>query len=395
MATIAHDTLDRATATGRSLGVEEEFLLVDREHGGTVALAPAVLEQARTALSGLLLGGTARPALHPELLASQVEAATAPCTTLAGLREQLTMSRAALADAARANGALLVSSGVPPLAGAAPAPTPAPRYERIAGIYAGVAADYQACGCHVHVGVPDRETAVAVVNHVRPWLPTLLALSANSPLHRGTDTGYQSWRVVQQSRFPGSGLTPWFGSAAEYDGAVDRLVDCGVLADASMSFWLVRPALRLPTVEFRVADVAVDVDATVLQAALARALVRTALVELAAGREASPGDPPLAAAALWSAARYGPHGTGVHLPSQRPTPAVELVRELLKLLTPALEDTGDLDTVRATVATILGGGPGGGTGADRQRAAAAIGPRAVLDLLSVSESAADGSVLPM
>ena len=377
----ADQVTDEATATGRSMGVEEEFLLVEPLHGGTVALASPVLARARSALRL-----TPSPALHAELLATQVEAATAPCTTADRLRDQIVEGRRVLADAARAEGVLLVSAGTPVLAGRPPAATEGARFERITDTYAGVVADYQACGCHVHVGVPDRDTAVAVVNHLRPWLPTLLALSGNSPFHHGVDTGYQSWRLVQQSRFPGSGVTPWFGSAQEYDAAIDRLVDCGVLIDASMSFWLARPASRLPTVELRVADAATTVDEAVLQAALSRALVRTALAELAAGREAPPGDPQLAAAAVWSAARYGPHGPGVHVVREEPAPAVELVCELVDLLTPALEDTGDLDLVRSGVAAVLGRG----TGADRQRDAWLGGPAALLDLLTVHEPGASG-----
>jgi glutamate---cysteine ligase / carboxylate-amine ligase len=371
--------IDEATATGRSMGVEEEFLLVDPGHGGPVPLAARVLPGARAALPA-----APRPELHAELLATQVESATAPCTTVDELRRQLTCGRDALAGAAARAGLMLVSAGTPVLAGPPPVATEGPRFERITGTYAAVVADYQACGCHVHVGVPDRETAVAVLNHVRPWLPTLLVLSGNSALHHGVDTGYQSWRMVQQSRFPGSGPPPWFASAADYDRAVARLVDCGVLVDASMSFWLVRLGSRLPTVEFRVADACATVEESLLQAALSRALVRTALAELAAGRQAPPGDDLLAPAAVWSAARHGPHGPGVHPVHGGQVSAAELVRELVLLLTPALADTGDLDFVRAAVSTVLRGG----TGADRQRAAA--DPRAALDLVTVHGSPRSG-----
>jgi len=118
---------------------------------------------------------------------------------------------------------------------------------------------------------------VAVVNHLRPWLPVLFALSVNSPFHQGRDTGYACWRMVEQSRFPGVGVPPWCRDAAEYTVRVDRLVDCGVLEDAAMSFWLAPPSPISG-----VADTAVDVPAALLQAALSRALVAT---DLARGRE--------------------------------------------------------------------------------------------------------------
>lgn len=112
-----------------------------------------------------------------------------------------------------------------------PEPSSGERFTRTTQTYAGVVADYQACGCHVHVGVQDRDTAVAVVNHLRRWLPTLLALSVNAPFERGRDTGYASWRTIVQQRFPGAGVPPHAASAAAYDSQVGRPVDCGVLDD--------------------------------------------------------------------------------------------------------------------------------------------------------------------
>jgi carboxylate-amine ligase len=310
---------------GWSIGVEEEFLLVDPDTGGTVPAAGRVLRAA-----GRLPAAAADAALQPELLATQVEAATGRCVTLA---------------------------------------------ELIAERYAGVVAEYEACGCHVHVGVPDPEIAVGVVNHVRPWLPTLLALSVNSPVYHGIDTGYASWRMVEQSRFPGSGVPPRFTSARDYTTRVDRLVSAGALADPAQSFWLVRPSRRLPTVEFRVADVSVDIDGALLQAALSRAIVRTALADLAAGRPAPEVDDQVAAAAVWSAARYGLDGPAVHPLHACRVPAADLVADLLDVVRPALVATGDLPEVERLVAGLV-------TGAARQRSAGA--PTEVVKMLADS-----------
>ncbi|HEU5475898.1 MAG TPA: glutamate--cysteine ligase [Actinophytocola sp.] len=358
---------------GRTVGVEEEFLLVDPVSGQPVDGADEVLVRAAG-----LPGPAPDAAVHAELLGTQVEAATGVCVDLAELERQVEQGRRRLAAAAEAGGLWLVASGTPVLAGAPVPPSPGERFGWIATRYAGVVADYHSCGCHVHVGVPDRDTAVGVLNHLAPWLPTLLALSANSPFDRGADTGYASWRMVTQSRFPGSGLAPWFGSAAAYDDQVDALVDCGVLADRHQSFWLARLSPRLPTVELRVADTAATVAGAVLQAALSRALVRTALAELAAGREAAPVDGQLAAAAVWSAARYGLRGPAVHLPTGRPVAAARLLAELVDLVSPALAEAGDLAVVRAELAVVSAEG----TGADHQRRAAAGGPLAVVRLLA-------------
>ena len=352
---------------GWSVGVEEEFLLVDPDTGGTVPAAPRVLRDA-----GGLPPAAEDAALHPELLATQVEAATGRCVSLGELGRQLLHSRRQLASAA--DDLLLVPSGVPVLAGEH-AMSVGDRFDQIAGRYAGVVAEYQACGCHVHVGVPDPEAAIAVVNYVRPWLPTLLALSVNSPVHHGVDTGYASWRMVEQSRFPGSGIPPRFASARDYAARLARLVSAGALVDSTQSFWLVRPSPRLPTVEFRVADVSVDVGGALLQAALSRALVRTALASYAAGRPAPDLDDQVAAAAVWSAARYGLDGPAVHPLLARQVPAADLVADLLDTVRPALVETADLSTVEHLLDGLV-------TGAERQRAAG--GPTEIVKMLANS-----------
>ncbi len=360
-----------------TFGVEEEFLLADPETGETVAAAAEVLKAADEeppAAPGA--------AVHAELLQTQVEAATAPCATLAELARQLAGGRERLAAAARGCGVLLVPSGTPVLGGAA-VTTEGDRFAGIADRYAEVVRDYQACGCHVHVGVPDLETAVAVGNHVRPWLATLLALSVNSPVHHGRDTGYASWRMLEQSRFPGSGVPPWFRGAAEYTERVARLVDCGVLEDPAMTFWLVRPSPNWPTVEFRVADTGVDVRAVLLQAVLSRALVTTALADLSLGREAPRLDEQVLAAAVWSAARYGLGGAGVHPVRECRVPATELLDELIVRVAPALAESGDLAAARELFADVLRGG----TGAERQRAAGA--PLDVVKFLAIGVSDED------
>ncbi len=252
------------------------------------------------------------------------------------------------------------------------------RFGKVDELYAGVVKSYEACGCHVHIGVPDRDIAVAVVNHLAEWLPTLLALSGNSPFEGGNDTGYESWRMVEQSRFPGSGIAPYFDGIEDLEIQVGRLVDCGVLVDENQSFWLARPSSRWPTVEVRAADVASTVDEAVLQALLTRALVRTALNDLDRGVEADPLDPQIAAAAVWSAARHGLSGPAVDPVAGKPVPATVQLTSLLAHARTALEDTGDLPLVL----TLLDKLQNEGTGAERQRRAAADGDIAVLRMLT-------------
>ncbi|MEO5874441.1 MAG: glutamate--cysteine ligase [Streptosporangiaceae bacterium] len=351
-----------------TFGVEEEFLLVDPVTREPVPAAGPVL--GRAALAPFRSPGAE---FNPELLATQVEAATGVCTQLPVLRRQLRAGRLLLAAAATEESLRLVSAGTPVLPGSSRTFSAGPRFARIAEMYANVVEDYQACGCHVHVGVADRDTAVAVVNHLRPWLPTLLALSANSPFDRGHDSGYTSWRVMKQAKFPGSGIPPWFASFADYEKRLDRLVEVGMLVDQNMTFWLARPSHHLPTVEVRTADAAARVDDAVLQAALTRALVRAALADLDEGREAYAANDQICAAALWSAARYGLDGPGVDTVTEHRLPARELVESLLARARPGLEEVGDLAEVQRLIALP--------NGASRQRQAALKGPQGVVDML--------------
>jgi carboxylate-amine ligase len=344
-----------------SVGVEEEFLLLDPESGTTVPAAETVLR---------LAGAPSSPGatLQPELRATQVEAATGVCRDGAELTRHLLAGRDRLAGAARSAGLLLVASGTPPLGRADTPGTGTVRFARIDEIYTGVVDDYEACGCHVHVGVPDREKAVAVVNHLRPWLPTLLAVSANSPFIGAQDSGYASWRMVQQSRFPGAGVPPFFSGHREYRETVERLIDCGALVDDRMTFWLARPSPTLPTVEVRAADVAITAEEALAQALLTRALVRTALTALERGEQAGHDRlvPHLAPAAVWSAARHGLDGPGVDLRDGRRRPAGDLLDDLLDHVGEALAGSGDHEVVHRVLSDIRSRG----TGARRQREAA-------------------------
>ncbi|MDL4821745.1 carboxylate-amine ligase [Actinomadura opuntiae] len=378
-----------ACVPGVSVGVEEEFLLVDAVSGECVPAAGPVLAGA-----GVHRFRHSGGSFQPEMLSSQVEAATGVCRDLDGLDTQLRYGRERLADAARAAGARLVASGTPLLCGAPPPPAPGERFERILRAYGDVVEDYQACGCHVHVGVPDRDTAVAVVNHLRPWLPVLLALSANSPFDTtGTRAGggrggpgFASRRMLAIGRFPGAGTPPWSASAAEYDRRVATLVEAGVLVDEAMTFWLARPSPRWPTVEVRVADAAATAGEALLHAALVRGLVATALADLSAGREAPPVDAQVCAAALWAAARNAMAGPAMDAATGTTAAPWRLVDDLVARIAPALEEAGDLGRVLALVERVRRAG----TGADRQRRAAggAGGARAVVNMLADQTCAA-------
>jgi carboxylate-amine ligase len=213
--------------------------------------------------------------------------------------------------------------------------------------------------------MPDRDLAVAVSNHLRPWLPTLLALAANSPYWAGRDTGHACWRVMTWARWPVAGPPPYFESYAHYQELVGTLLGCGALMDTGTIFWDVRPSARLPTVEVRLGDVAPTAADAAVFAALIRALVEMSVRAVEAGEPPPDPSQEMLRAAYWLAARDGLAGRGVDVCTGRPAGFRELAGDLLAHVLPALRDSGDLDRVAAGVRRLMTGG----TGAERQRAA--------------------------
>ncbi|MFD6357144.1 carboxylate-amine ligase [Nocardia tengchongensis] len=347
-----------------TVGVEEEFLLVDPE-GGPLAKSSAMLSWLRANVK------VTEPArFKPELQPVQIEAVSAVHTEMAALGADLTAMRGELAAAGRACGASVLPVGTAPRTW-----DPEPddhadgRHASIHDRFREMMRVYTACGMHVHVGVGEPDLAVGVLNHLRPWLPTLIAVGANSPFHNGRDSGYSSWRVAEQARFPGAGLPPFARSADDYDDRVATLVDCGVLLDEHMSFWLARPSDAYPTVEVRAADTAATIDDALLQAVLARGLVHSALTKLAVGAEGPRFDEQVGAAAVWSAARHGLTGPAIDPIGEARVPASHMLDGLIAWIADELEESGDVPLLRRLLSTLNRRG----TGAARQRLAARSG----------------------
>lgn len=348
-------------ASELTVGVEEEFFLADVTTRHAVLRAETVLE-GTAPVSG---GGR----MEPELARAQVESVSAVCRDIGSLREDLLRLRRSVATAAESNGCRLVASGTVPLGDPGPPPvSDRPRYHRIAERFGPLLDQQSACACHVHVGVPDPEEAVQVVNHLRIWLPVLLVLSSNSPFWQGRDTGYASWRTPLFARWPTAGPPPYLSGREEYEEIVEGLRETGAILDGGMLFWYARPSRHVPTVEVRVADVMPTVDDTVLFAALVRALVATVLTDLREGRAAPAVGDHLLRAACWRAARYGLRGDGVDVSGrvdERLIPASGQIKQLMEYVSPALESSGEDGAVRAGLRALRLRG----TGADRQRAA--------------------------
>jgi carboxylate-amine ligase len=333
----------------RKLGVEEELMLVDPGTGRLTGRA----EQAVRA------GDDEEPEVERELFRQQIETMTEPCETIDDLLSQLRAGRRAVTDSAAEAGAAAIAVPTPVLGDEDETVTPKPRYEQIREEYGELARTSLACAMHIHVDADDDEQGVRVLDGLRPWLPVLLAVSANSPYVRGRDTGYASWRAQIWSRWPSHGSPEAFGSPATYHEVRETLTEWGAAIDDGMVYFDARLSAKYPTVEIRVADVCTDLDDAVLLAALARGLV----TQLAASGPAAAWRSDLIRAASWRASRYGLTDRLVHPLERRLAPAREVVDALVAFVRPALEDAGDLDLVEDLGKRIHSDGGG----ATRQR----------------------------
>ena len=331
----------------RTVGVEEEILLVDPETGEPRALAAAVL--ARADLDSEVF--------EEELHDQMVEFATQPRADMEELGAEIVRCRKEAAQHAEEIGCTVAALATSPQT-VSPSVGIGRRYQWMAEQYGIATQEQLVCGCHVHVSVESDEEGVAVLDRIRPWLSVLSALSANSPFWQGKDTSYSSYRSRVWQRWPSAGPTEVFGSAERYHRRVADMVSTGVILDDGMIYFDARLSASYPTVEIRVADVCLHADTAALVATLIRGLVETAAREWRAGGEPLVQSVSLLRLAAWQAARAGLEGELLHPETMRRLPVRTVVHALLDHVSDALSDTGDLDRARAGVAESLGRGNG-------------------------------------
>ncbi|WP_392894826.1 glutamate--cysteine ligase [Streptomyces sp. LN699] len=346
----------------RSVGVEEELLLVDPRTGEPAASAGAVLASAMRT-GGRAAGADGEIPLEKELHKQQVEFATKPVTMMGELGEEILRWRAEAARHAEAAGVVVAALATCPTR-VEPSLSRGERYQWIGRQFGLTAQEQLTCGCHVHVSVDSDEEGVAVLDRIRPWLSVLTALSANSPFWQGEDTGYGSYRSRVWNRWPSAGPVSVFGSADRYHERVRAMLATGALRDEGMIYFDARLAASYPTVEIRVADVCLDAGTPVLLAALTRGLVDTASRAWQAGEPPSQVDTALLRLAAWRAARSGLDGPLIHPVTLAETSPEDVVWALYEHVRDALEENGDAERVRAGLVELQERG----TGARVQRA---------------------------
>lgn len=337
----------------RTIGVEEEFLLVTPE-GVPQAVSGAVLRVA--ALDPAPEGDPDEPggALEKEFKQEQVEISTPPRTSLSDLLTEVRAARERADAYARRAGARIAALGTAPQEVESTVLADRRAHE-IRARFGQTAREQLTCGCHVHVEVADDDEGVLVLDHLRVWTPVLLALSANSPSWQGRTTGYASYRSQVWGRWPTAGPTAPFGDGAGYRRVVADLLRSGTILDDGMVYFDARLSARYPTVEVRVADVCLDAGDAVLQAGLVRALAETAVRE---GRRDDHPRTELLRAATWRAARSGLSGDLVSPADGLPRPAADVIGELLDHVRDALVDAGDLELVERLLGHVLRRGNG-------------------------------------
>jgi carboxylate-amine ligase len=253
-------------------------------------------------------------------------------------------------------------SGSVPIATEEPVVSDNDRYRDMAETYGLVARRGTTCGMHVHVAIESAEEGVRCIDRIAPWLPVLLAMSANSPFVEGRDTGYASWRTQLWSSWPSAGPTERFGSLAGYRRACERMIASGAARDLGMLYFDARLSAAQPTLECRILDAATDPGDIGLLVALVRALVETAASHWPDGLAEWRAEE--LRAARWRASRYSLATDLLDPRDHELRPPREVLRALVELVSERLEAAGDLERVTHGLERVLGG-----TGATRQRAA--------------------------
>ena len=308
-----------------TIGVEEEYLLVEPETGAVAAEPP---DELFASLHDRTSGRA-----FPEFLRAQVEVATPICNDIAEARRELTgLRQAVIEETARYGLAPIAASSHPFSLTSKQKRTDKERYISLLEEMQGAARRMMICGLHVHVGVEDNELRIDVMNQLSYFLPHLLAMSCSSPFWEGERTGLMSFRLMIFNGVPRTGLPEQFSSWGEYRRHTEVLVETGIIADTSRIWWDLRPSSRYPTLETRVMDCCTSLEDSLSLAALNQCLVRM-LYRLRRGNQRwRMYSHLLLSENRWRAMRYSYDAGLLDLGRQSIVPFRELLEELIELV---------------------------------------------------------------
>lgn len=337
-----------------TLGIEEEFQIVDPVSRDLKSHIEEILEEGKIIL---------RENIKPEMHQSVVEVGTDICQNVQDARREVSKLRKTLSGLAQNNGLRIAAAGTHPFARwDAQKITDHVRYHEIVEDMQQVARANLIFGLHVHVGMPDRETAIQVMNTARYFLPHIFALSTNSPFWKGRDTGFKSYRIKIFERFPRTGIPDIFESLSDYEDYIKLLIKTNCIDNPKRVWWDIRLHPFFDTLEWRVCDIPMRVDETIALAALMQAVTAKLYKLFKQNLGFRIYKTRLLNENRWRAARYGIHGKLIDFGKQEEVPLVDLVEELLEFVDDEVDELGsrkEIDYIRQIMKM--------GTGADRQK----------------------------
>jgi carboxylate-amine ligase len=338
-----------------TLGIEEEFQIVHPETRELKSHISTILEE-----DGMVLGERVKPEMHQ----SVVEVGTGICRNIQEARRDVVDLRATVNKLAKKHDLRIVAAGTHPFSDWKKQEiTPNERYHVLVEDLQDVARGNLIFGLHVHVGIPDKDLAVELMNQARYFLPHLLALSTNSPFWLGRLSGMKSTRANIFKNFPRTGIPDHFESWAAFEAYVDTLVKTHCADNGKRIWWDIRPHVFYDTIEFRVCDIATDVNTTVALAALIQAIVAKLYVLRQQNMQFREYNRALIEENKWRAYRYGLDGKLIDFGKNQEVPARTLIHELLEFVDEVVDELGSREELKH-IETLLDRG----TDADRQLA---------------------------
>ncbi len=342
-----------------TLGIEEEFQLVNRQSGDLCSCIQTILDKKNNTLG---------ESIKPEMLQSTVELISDVCPDIKEARRELISMRRKLLELVDEEGLDLVSAGTHPTAlWQDQARTEHERYEDLEDEYQDIGRSLLIFGMHVHVGVDNKEQAITYMNQVRTWLPHLLAFSSNSPFWSGRNTGLKSYRSVVWKRFPRSGMPEMISSRRDYDHFVQTLVDMESIDNAKKIWWDIRPHPFFDTLEFRICDMPPALEDTLAIVALCQAMIAKLTWVYEHGMSVPSFSRDLIEENKWRAMRYGLDAEVLDFAKMRRLSMRDSFYELLDFVDEVVDDLGSRNEINY-IRSLLDKDKGQGSGADRQLA---------------------------
>lgn len=336
-----------------TLGIEEEFQIID-----------PVTRELRSHMHQIVEGGktTLKEQVKAEMHQSVVEVGTNICKDIDEARREVTYLRKMIGEIAAKQGLVFAAAGTHPFSRWQDQEiTDHPRYHEIVDKLQDTARGNLIFGLHVHVGIPNREIGLQLMNQARYFLPHIFALSANSPFWLGRNTGFKSYRTKVFDKFPRTGIPDYFESVAEYDSYINLLIKTNCIDNGKKIWWDLRLHPFFETIEFRICDVPMRIDETIALAALIQAVVAKIYKLMKKNLSFRNYKRALINENKWRAARYGIEGSLIDFGKQEEVPTKDLIYELLDFVDDVVDELGSRHELRYIEKMLENG-----TGADRQ-----------------------------